>query len=95
MVELPLDTGDIGAAVSGGFQFVSDVRISAHQAGRRLVERGALRFTLLQVLGNFSVAAKVMDMLQLAFWGLNGFAEQRDAFERVVQTLAALLETIL
>jgi hypothetical protein len=63
MVELLSDTSDIGAAVSGGLQFVGDVGVGAHQRGSRFVERGALRFPLLQVGGNLGVAAEVMHML--------------------------------
>src|SRR2546425_5888247 len=39
MVELLPDAGDVGAAVSGSFQFVGDVGVGAYQRGSRLVER--------------------------------------------------------
>ncbi len=31
MIELPLDAGDVGTAVSGGLQFVGDIGVGAHQ----------------------------------------------------------------
>ena len=46
VVELPFDAGAVGVAVAGGFQFVGDVGVGAHQDDGRLIERGARRFPL-------------------------------------------------
>jgi hypothetical protein len=47
VVELLLDADDVGAAVAGGFQFVGDVGVGAHQGNGRLVERDPLRLTVM------------------------------------------------
>ncbi len=74
MGELLFDTADVGTAVSGGFQFVGDVGVGSHQGHGRLVELGPLRFTFLKVGSNLGVAAKVVDVLQLALERLNRLA---------------------
>ena len=82
-------------AVAGRVQLIRDVGIGAHQGDRRLVERGALRLALLQVGRDLGVAAEIMDVLQLALRRLHRLAEQRERFERVVEPLAALSQSIL
>ena len=95
MVELLLDAGDVGRAVAGRLQFVGDVGVGPHQGDGGLVERGTLRFPLLQVGRDLGVAAEVMDVLQLALGRLDRLAQQGQGLQRIVQALPALLEAIL
>ena len=59
---------------------VGDIGVGAHQGYGCLVECGALRFAVLQVRGDFRIAAKVMDMLQFALRRLYRLAKQRQGF---------------
>ena len=95
MLELLLDAGDVGVAVPGGVQLVGDVGIGAHQRHGRLVERRPLRLAFLQVGRDLGVAAEVVDVLQLALRRLDRLAQQRERFQRVVQPLLALSQTVL
>ena len=82
-------------AVTGVRQVVSDVGEGAHQSGGRFVESDALRFVLLQVVGNFGVAAEIMDVFQLALGRLHRLAQERKGFQRLIEPFPSLLETIL
>ena len=66
---------DVGIAVTGSFQFVGDVGVGAQQGHGRLVESGALRFTLRQVFRDFGIAAEIVDVLQLSPGRFHRFAE--------------------
>ena len=95
MVELLLDAGDVGRRVSGGFQFVGDVGVGAHQRHGRLVERGALRLAFLQVAWNLRVAAEIVDVLQFTLRRFHRLAQQRERFQRLVQPLPPFRQAIL
>jgi hypothetical protein len=55
-------------------QFVGDGGVGAHQSNGRLVERGPLRFPFFQIGGDLSVAAEIMDVLQVALGRFDPFA---------------------
>ena len=69
--------------------------IGAHQCGGGLVESDALRFVLLEIIGNLGVAAEIMDVFQLALRRLHRLAQERNRFQRLIQSLPSLLEAIL
>jgi len=86
---LPLDTVDVGTAVSGGFQLAGDVGVGAHQRHGCSIERSPLRFPLLQVGRNLRIAAEVVDVFQLALGRLDRLAEQGEGLERAVEPFPA------
>ena len=86
---------DLVGVVAGAIKVVRNVGIGPHQRHRGLVERDTLGLVLGQLRRNLGVAAEVVDVLQLALGRLHRLAEQRDGFQRVVQTLAALGQAVL
>lgn len=66
MVELLLDAGNVGTAISCRFQLIGDIGVDANEGRGRLVESGALRLPFLEVRRNFRVAAEVVNVFQLA-----------------------------
>ena len=95
VVKFLFDALDVGIAITGFAQFVRDIGIGTHQRDRRLVKRGTLRFMCLQVIRNLGIAAEIMDMLQLTLGRLHRLAEQRNGFQRIVQSFPAFGQAVL
>ena len=95
VLETILDAGDVGGAISGRFELVGDVGVSAQQCHGRLVERRPLWLPFLQVGRDLGVPAEVVDVLQLAFRRFHGLAQEGERFQRLVEAFLSLLETIV
>src|SRR6266516_358654 len=93
--ELILDAAHIGWAVSRALQLVGNVGVGADQGSGGFVERGALGLPLLEVRWNLGVAAEVVDVLELASRSCYRLANQRQRFDRGIETLPPLLQAIL
>ncbi len=89
------DAGDVAGAVACGFEFVGEVGVAAEEVGCGFVEFGALGFAVFQVGREFGVAAEVADVGEVVFGRGDGFAEEMQGFEGVVEAIASFFEAIL
>ena len=89
------DAIDVGGAVACGFEFVGDVGVGADESGDGFVEGDALGFATTEIVGNFSIAAEVLDVFEVASGRLDTFAEECDGFEGIVKPIASFRQAVL
>ena len=68
------DAGNVWGAIACGFEFVGNAGIATEKGGCCFVEFCALRFAILEVGGEFGVAAEVTNMGEVVSRRLDGFA---------------------
>ena len=90
-----LERVDLRGRVTRRFQVISQVGIRTHQGHHSLVKRHAMRLAGLQVVGDFGVAAEVVDVLQVALGRRHRLAQESQGFHGILQAFAAGLQTVL
>ena len=95
MIELVGESLLLSLDVSSRIQLIRYRGVGADQCHSRFVERVAQGRLFLKFRSDFRIAAKVVDMLQVAFGRLHWFTNDRQSLNGVIQPCLAVFQSIL